>query len=113
MGAKPSLAAAIRQLRDIVDDLDRTHDAWRSAEEPPTDEAQVLVFRCGDRPVTAKRPPDANWGLEVGWFDQDGRYWRVGGRPERYVTHWMPLPPDPPTARDKPARKRTRKEPSL
>lgn len=96
---KPSLAVAIRQLRGIVDSLESARAEWRSAEEPPTDEAMVLVFLCGDRSIDAKRPPDAAWGMELGWFDQDRRRWYVHGRPENYVTHWMPLPSDPKTAK--------------
>lgn len=65
----------------------------------PTDEREVLVFLCGDRGIGDPRPDDAPWGMGFGWFDQEKRCWRVGGRPEGYVTHWREKPREPETAR--------------
>lgn len=95
----PSLDAAIARLGKIVRAMESMSTAWRPADEPPTDEAKVLVFLCGDRAIDAERPRDAAWGLGLGWFDQDRRRWYVHGRPEYYVTHWMPLPADPETTK--------------
>lgn len=61
----------------------------------PDSERQVMVFLCGDRKILDPRPDDAAWGLNLGYFD---KYWRVYGRPEKYVTHWRELPPPPSSA---------------
>ena len=64
-------------------------------QNPPTDMREVLVFLSGDRTIDAPRDDDAGWGLRLGWYDHDKQYWRVGGRPEGYVTHWMDAPQPP------------------
>jgi len=66
----------------------------------PTTERQVMVFLCGDRELTAKRPEDAGYGLALGYFDHDKQYWRVHGKINWYVTHWRECP-DPPTLPEK------------
>ena len=66
----------------------------------PDSERQVMVFLCGDRKLLDTRPDDAAWGLNLGYYDFDKGYWRVHGRPERYVTHWRELPPFPSDAQE-------------
>ena len=61
----------------------------------PCDERNLMVFLCGDRSRHDARPSDAEYGLRMGYFDQDRRCWYVAGRPEKDVTHWMETPPDP------------------
>lgn len=64
-------------------------------EDVPDTEREVMVFLCGDRGIRDERPGDASYGLSMGWFDVDKRYWRVRGKIERYVTHWRECPPPP------------------
>lgn len=83
--------------------------AWRPAYEgeppdelqatPPDNDRRVLVFRNGHVELhdIAGRNGGA-WGLDLGWYDHDRGFWRVHGRPDHHVTHWMELPPDPPRA---------------
>lgn len=79
-------------------------DGWEPVEDEdgneniPSDSRQVLVFLYGCvADVHAPRPEDAGYGLRLGYYDHDKAYWRVHGRPEKYVTHWReePLPPKP------------------
>ena len=81
--------------------------AWRRAREgeppdepwatPPDDDRRVLVFRNGHVDIgDVKGRKGGAWGLELGWYDHDRGYWRVHGRPDDDVTHWMELPADPP-----------------
>ena len=64
----------------------------------PTDERQVLVFLWGGQGEDSIRPNDAGYGLRMGYFDQEKRYWRVHGTIEKYVTHWRECPNDPPNS---------------
>lgn len=68
-------------------------------ENLPGDERTVLVFLCGDC-ERDNRPADAGYGLRMGYFEQDRRRWRAGGCIERYVTHWMEVPPTPKLTED-------------
>lgn len=78
---------------------------WQNVEDEdgnqnvPSDERQVLVFLSGDRTINAPRNNDQGWGLRLGYFDHEKRYWRVNGRPEGYVTHWMNEPEEPATTK--------------
>lgn len=80
---------------------DRSEDSWNAVEDEdgnpnlPTTEREVMVFLCGDRGLMDPRPEDAAYGLRLGYFDHDKQYWRVHGRPERYVTHWRECPDAP------------------
>jgi hypothetical protein len=38
------------------------------------------------------------WGIRLGFYDHDKRYWRVHGCREEFVTHWKDLPDGPETA---------------
>ena len=64
--------------------------------DAPDNPRQVLVFLCGDREITDPRPADdAGYGIRLGYFDTDAFGWRVHGKIDRYVTHWMELPAAP------------------
>lgn len=68
----------------------------------PDSPRQVLVFMCGDRKLTAKRPEDAGWGIRLGWFDSDRHIFHMGGsrQESQYVTHWREVPAPPEAAKD-------------
>jgi hypothetical protein len=69
--------------------------------DTPDTERQVLVFLCGDRGPCDPRPSSsAGYGMRFGYFDTERQSWRVNGQFERYVTHWMELPTNPPLPAD-------------
>lgn len=80
---------------------DKTQETWIPVFDEdgnpnvPSDERNVMIFLCGDRLVTDPRPENAGYGIGFGYYDYDKGYWRVGGRPNGYVTHWRECPADP------------------
>jgi len=63
---------------------------------PPDDDRQVLVFLNGFVPLgDTKGRCGGGWGIQMGWFDHDKRFWRVHGQRESFVTHWVDLPQPP------------------
>ncbi len=70
---------------------------WNEAGSLPSDEREVLVFLNGHVGIhDADGRNGGGWGLRLGWFDNDRRFWRVGGQSESHVTHWMDEPLAPP-----------------
>ena len=64
--------------------------------EQGQDSEEVLLFLNGDCAMTdfeARR--GGGWGIRLGYFDAEKQAFRVHGRPDSFVTHWMPLPPSP------------------
>lgn len=89
--------AILRNVQDGGDQWEQVVDEDGN-ENLPDSEREVMVFLCGDRKLLDPRPSDAAWGLKLGYYDLDKRYWRVYGKIERYVTHWRELPPEPSSA---------------
>ena len=94
-----ALQKAETEIRQAVQGM--TGDGWTSVYDEdgnldvPSTERSVLVFLCGDRERSDYRPDDAGYGLRLGYWDTEKLYWRVSGKPERYVTHWRECPADP------------------
>ena len=99
-----------RTLRDVIDLAQRAPEAreWNAVPDeegigslPPLD-TQMLVFLNGHVQVQDTVGRDGGgWGIRIGYFDHDKRRWRVQGSYENFVTHWMPFPLPPGTAREK------------
>ncbi|WP_186191073.1 hypothetical protein [Burkholderia gladioli] len=71
--------------------------AWENAESDiPNDEREVIVFLNGHCALTDMEcRKGGGWGIRLGFYDHEKRYWRVHGKREHFVTHWRDLP-DPP-----------------
>lgn len=79
-------------------------DNWISVSErlpgeQGNDSEYVAVFLNGHCVSwdTEKRA-GGGWGYKTGFFDAELGCFRVHGRPERFVTHWQPLPTPPTSA---------------
>lgn len=60
------------------------------------DSEEVICFlngHCGLLDSECRQ--GGGWGIRLGYYDSDLRVFRVHGRPDRFVTHWQPLPPPP------------------
>lgn len=85
----------------IMQAVQNPGDGWNEVcdedgnENVPDSAREVLVFLCGDRPLSAERPSSAGHGLRLGWFDDEKRFWRVGGTANAFVTHWREVPAPP------------------
>lgn len=64
--------------------------------EQGQDSEEVSVFlngHCGL--LDHDKRKGGGWGYRTGFYDADIGCFRVHGRPDRFVTHWMPLPAAP------------------
>ena len=60
----------------------------------PPDSREVLVFLCGNVDIGDEKGRNGGgWGVRLGYCDNG--IWRVHGRAEHHVTHWMELPAPP------------------
>jgi hypothetical protein len=57
---------------------------WQPIETAPSDGRAVLVYR-------------GNYDQMIVMREADGEWWRMSGDLRGTPTHWMPLPPPPPT----------------
>lgn len=75
--------------------------AWTSVEdqlpgEQGQDSEEVIVFLSGHCELTDMEcRKGAGWGHRFGFFDAERQCFRVHGRPDYSVTHWMPKSPSP------------------
>lgn len=92
-------------LHEVIDRARRAAESreWTPAvnedggRDVPDSEREVLVFLNGHVDIGDHAGRQGGgWGIRLGFFDHDRRCWRVGGRPEHFVTHWMELPAPPP-----------------
>jgi hypothetical protein len=76
-------------------------DAWipvseRLPGDQGHDSEEVLCFLNGHCSLLDnERRQGGGWGNRLGYYDADIGTFRVFGRPESHVTHWMPLPAAP------------------
>ena len=60
------------------------------------DSEEVLCFLNGHCSLLDNEcRQGGGWGIRLGYYDADIGTFRVFGRPESHVTHWMPLPAAP------------------
>lgn len=72
--------------------------------EQGQDSAEVMLFVNGHCALTDfECRAGGAWGIRLGFYDAERGYFRVHGRPEAQVTHWMPLPDAPTTPASKAA----------
>jgi len=76
-------------------------DAWipvseRLPGDQGHDSEEVLCFLNGHCSLLDNEcRQGGGWGIRLGYYDADIGTFRVFGRPESHVTHWMPLPASP------------------
>ena len=76
-------------------------DAWipvgeRLPGDQGHDSEEVLCFLNGHCSLLDNEcRQGGGWGVRLGYYDADIGTFRVFGRPESHVTHWMPLPAAP------------------
>ncbi|HDR8927272.1 TPA: hypothetical protein QDA78_003699 [Burkholderia vietnamiensis] len=98
-----------QQTVDLLQDLlgveveikDASQDRpWEIAGiDVPDDEREVMVFLNGDCALCDwDGRKGGGWGIRLGFYDHNKRYWRVHGCREDFVTHWRDLPDGPATA---------------
>jgi len=64
--------------------------------EQGNDSEEVLCFLNGHCNLTDMECRcGGGWGIRLGYYDAEKGMFRVFGRPNQFVTHWMPLPKPP------------------
>ena len=111
MGPQETIRAAEALFPQLLLVARQAAPNWRAAHEgeppeepwatPPDDERKVLVFingHVGLHDMEGRK--GGAWGIAIGWYEHERGFWRVHGRAEYHVTHWMELPAAPtPAAR--------------
>lgn len=75
--------------------------AWVSVDdrlpgEQGNDSEEILCFLNGHCNLTDMECRcGGGWGIRLGYYDAEKGMFRVFGRPNQFVTHWMPLPKPP------------------
>ncbi|KVQ35713.1 hypothetical protein WK03_35180 [Burkholderia cepacia] len=88
------------QARSMVGTPESPLDDWTDASVVvPDDEREVIVFLNGHCTLNDwDGRKGGGWGIRLGFYDHERRYWRVHGCRENFVTHWQDEPAAPPTA---------------
>lgn len=64
--------------------------------EQGNDSEEILCFLNGHCNLTDMECRcGGGWGIRLGYYDAEKGMFRVFGRPNQFVTHWMPLPKPP------------------
>lgn len=89
------------QARTLVGTPKKPIESWTDAEvEVPSDEREVLVFLNGHCGLTdSEKRKGGGWGVRLGFYDHEKRFWRVHGSRETFVTHWQDEPASPASAK--------------
>jgi hypothetical protein len=92
---------AKEQSRALIGTPAAPKEGWTDADvEVPNDEREVIVFlngHCGLLDNEARK--GGGWGIRLGFYDHEKRFWRVHGTRESFVTHWQDAPAAPLSAK--------------